>query len=159
MKSFRSLSPSTKATGRPDIAIVALPVGLIERVWNAKVDSEGTVEAEDSGGSDAPNFRGLLKARAMKLRFATQIVWEDVLDERAFIPRKIKESRDREIQDAADRKWNFLASVYYKESGRIPWRRMPQEGEFSACYIGVSFYREAGGQQLFTSAAQMFDER
>src|SRR6185312_2019415 len=36
---------------------------------------------------------------------------------------------------------------------------MPKEGEYSACYIGVSFYREAGGQQLFTSAAQMFDER
>ena len=36
---------------------------------------------------------------------------------------------------------------------------MPQEGEFSACYIGISFYREVGGQQLFTSAAQMFDER
>jgi len=36
---------------------------------------------------------------------------------------------------------------------------MPQEGEFTACYIGISFYREVGGQQLFTSAAQMFDER
>jgi hypothetical protein len=36
---------------------------------------------------------------------------------------------------------------------------MPQDGEFTACYIGVSFYREVGGQQLFTSAAQMFDER
>jgi hypothetical protein len=44
-------------------------------------------------------------------------------------------------------------------SGRIPWRRMAREGEFTACYIGISFYREAGGQQLFTSAAQMFDER
>jgi hypothetical protein len=36
---------------------------------------------------------------------------------------------------------------------------MQQDGEFTACYIGVSFYREVGGQQLFTSAAQMFDER
>lgn len=44
-------------------------------------------------------------------------------------------------------------------SGRIPWRRAPAEGEFTACYIGVSFYREVSGQQLFTSAAQMFDER
>lgn len=36
---------------------------------------------------------------------------------------------------------------------------MPHDGEFTACYIGVSFYREVGGQQLFTSAAQMFDEK
>ncbi|ANM04709.1 PIWI domain-containing protein [Rhizobium phaseoli] len=156
---IQQLTAIDESNSRPDIAIIALPVSLIERVWNAKVDSEGTVEAEDSGGSDAPNFRGLFKAKAMHLRFATQIVWEDVLDERASIPRKIKESSDRKIQDTADRTWNFLTSLYYKGTGRIPWRRMPQEGEFSACYIGVSFYREAGGQQLFTSAAQMFDER
>ena len=52
-----------------------------------------------------------------------------------------------------------MTTLYYKGSGRIPWRRMPKEGEFTACYIGISFYREVGGQQLFTSAAQMFDER
>jgi hypothetical protein len=46
-----------------------------------------------------------------------------------------------------------------KGSGRIPWRRLPKEGGFTACYVGISFYREVGGQQLFTSAAQMFDER
>ncbi|HKJ74558.1 MAG TPA: hypothetical protein VKA19_10615, partial [Alphaproteobacteria bacterium] len=144
---------------RPDVAIVALPVALIERVWNAKVESKSTTEREDSGGSDAPDFRGLLKARAMSLNFPVQIVWEDVIDEKASIPRKIKESRDRDIQDQADRSWNLLTTIYYKGSGRIPWRRMPREGEYTACYVGISFYREAGGQQLFTSAAQMFDER
>lgn len=148
-----------ESNSRPNVAIIALPVGLIERVWNAKVDADGTVEREDSGGSDAPNFRGLLKAKAMHLSFPIQIVWEDVLDEKAVIPRKVKESSARKIQDQADRTWNFMTSLYYKGTGRIPWRRMPQEGEFSACYIGISFYREMGGQQLFTSAAQMFDER
>ena len=144
---------------RPDVAIVALPVGLIERVWNARVDSAGTTEKEDSSGSDAPNFRGMLKARAMDLSYPIQIVWEDVIDEKASIPRKVKESREREIQDRAARSWNLLTTLYYKGSGRIPWRRMPREGEYRACYMGISFYREAGGQQLFTSAAQMFDER
>jgi len=144
---------------RPDVAFVALPVALIERVWNAKVNSKSTTEKEDSGGSDAPNFRGMLKARAMGLNFPIQIVWEDVIDENASIPRKIKESRDRDIQDQADRSWNLLTTIYYKGSGRIPWRRMPREGEYAACYVGISFYRESGGQQLFTSAAQMFDER
>lgn len=43
-------------------------------------------------------------------------------------------------------------------TGGIPWRRLWKEGEFRACYIGVSFYRDLTGQQLWTSAAQMFDE-
>ena len=144
---------------RPDVAIIALPVALIERVWNAKVDSKSTTEKEDSSGSDAPNFRGMLKARTMGLSYPIQIVWEDVIDEKASIPRKVKESRDRDIQDPADRTWNLVTTLYYKGSGRIPWRRLPREGEYTACYVGISFYREAGGQQLFTSAAQMFDER
>ena len=144
---------------RPDVAVVALPVALIERVWNAKTDAEGTTELEDAGGSDAPNFRGLLKARAMPLNFPIQIIWEDVIDEKAKISRKVKISSDRKIQDQAGRTWNLLTTLYYKGSGRIPWRRLPKEGEFRACYIGVSFYRDVSGQQLWTSAAQMFDER
>lgn len=144
---------------RPHVAIVALPVRLIERVWSAKVDARSTTEKEDSSGSDAPNFRGMLKAKAMGLSFPIQIVWEDVIDEKASIPRKVKESSARQIQDVAGRSWNLLTTLYYKGSGRIPWRRMPKEGEYTACYVGISFYREAGGQQLFTSAAQMFDER
>lgn len=148
-----------EGSNRPDVAIVALPVSLIERVWNAKVDSKATMEKDDSGGSDAPDFRGMLKARAMNLTFPIQIVWEDVFDEAAIIPRKIKENRARKIQNQAGRAWNLLTTLYYKGTGRIPWRKMPHDGEFAACFIGVSFYREVGGQQLFTSAAQMFDER
>nr|WP_310846286.1 hypothetical protein [Rhizobium hidalgonense] len=156
---YQQLLAIDESSSRPNVAIVALSVGLLERVWNAKVDGGGTFEKDDSGGSDAPNFRGMLKAKAMHLSFPIQIVWEDALDEKAIIPRKVKESSARKIQDEADRTWNLLTSLYYKGSGRIPWRRMPEEGEFSACYIGISFYREAAGQQLFTSAAQMFDER
>ncbi len=144
---------------RPDVALIALPASLIERVWSAKTDARGTTEKEDTGGSDAPNFRGLLKARAMPLNFPIQIIWEDVIDENAKIPRKVKVSSDRKIQDEAGRTWNLLATLYYKGSGRIPWRRLPKEGEFRACYIGISFYRDVTGQQLWTSAAQMFDER
>ncbi|EKS41381.1 argonaute/piwi family protein [Afipia broomeae] len=155
----QQLQTLDETSHRPDVAIVALPVELIERVWNAKVDSKATTEKDDSGGSDAPDFRGMLKAKAMDLSFPIQIAWEDVFDESAKIPLKVKESRARKIQDQADRTWNLLTTIYYKGTGRIPWRKMPQDGEFTACYIGISFYREVGGQQLFTSAAQMFDER
>jgi hypothetical protein len=156
---FSQLKMLDESGNRPQVAIVALPVALIERVWNAKIDSKSSIEKEDSSGSDAPNFRGLLKAKAMGLSFPVQIVWEDVFDEKTTIPRKIKESSARKIQDPAGRTWNLFTTLYYKGSGRIPWRRKPVEGEFTACYVGISFYRDAGGQQLFTSAAQMFDER
>jgi hypothetical protein len=156
---IQELQTLDESSNRPQVAIIALPVSLIERVWSAKVDSNSTIEEEDSGGSDAPDFRGMLKAKAMDLSFPIQIVWEDVFDQSAKIPQKIKADRARKIQDGADRTWNLFTTLYYKGSGRIPWRKMPQDGEFAACYIGISFYREVGGQQLFTSAAQMFDER
>jgi hypothetical protein len=127
------------------VAIVALPVSLIERVVNAKYSPDGTTEQEDSGGTDAPNFRGMLKARAMDLPFPIQIAWEDTLDESVTNPQKVREATGRQIQDEADRTWNLMTTLYYKGTGRIPWRRMPKEGEFTACYIGISFYREVGG--------------
>lgn len=153
------LTTLEEGSHRPHVAIVALPVRLIDRVWSAKVDFNSTTEKEDSSGSDAPNFRGMLKAKAMGLSFPIQIVWEDVVDDNASVSRKVKESSARKIEDMAGRSWTLLTTLYYKGSGRIPWRRMPKEGEYTACYVGISFYREVGGQQLFTSAAQMFDER
>lgn len=155
----RKLQSLDDSGNRPDVAIIALPVKLIERVWSARTNTKATVEAEDSGGSDAPNFRGMLKAKAMNLSFPIQIVWEDVINDKAKIPRKIKETSDRKIQDKAGRAWNLMTTLYYKGSGRVPWRRLPKEGEFKACYIGISFYRDTTGQQLWTSSAQMLDER
>lgn len=58
----RNLQSLDDGGSRPEVAIVALPVNLIERVWVAHTSGKGTTEKEDSGGSDAPNFRGLLKA-------------------------------------------------------------------------------------------------
>ena len=128
-------------------------------MWNAKVDSKATTEKDDSGGSDAPDFRGMLKAKAMGLSFPIQIVWEDVFDETAKIPLKVKKVAPEDFKIKLIELGILLTTLYYKGTGRIPWRKMPQDGEFTACYIGISFYREVGGQQLFTSAAQMFDER
>lgn len=52
----QQLQTLDESSHRPHVAIVALPVSLIERVWNAKVDSKATTEKDDSGGSDAPDF-------------------------------------------------------------------------------------------------------
>ena len=94
----QQLETLDESSHRPHVAIVALPVSLIERVWNAKVDSKSTTEKDDSGGSDAPDFRGMLKAKAMGFSFPIQIVWEDVFDEDASIPRKVKENRSRKFR-------------------------------------------------------------
>lgn len=148
---------------RPDVVIVALPVNLIERVWRNERASDDVVDDESidsgEGKEPSPNFRGLLKARAMNLSFPIQIVWEDVINPDAKIPRKIKDTSDRQTQDRADLAWNLMTTLYYKGSGKVPWRRMPEEGEFTACYIGISFFKDAETDQIWTSAAQMFDER
>ena len=37
---------------------------------------------------------------------------------------------------------------------------MPRrDSDLSACYIGVSFYRTADGEELYTAVAQVFNER
>lgn len=148
---------------RPNVVLVALPVSLIERVWRNERASDDLINDDspepDEGKKTLPNFRGLLKARAMNLSFSIQIVWEDVINADAKIPRKIKDNSDRQTQDRADLAWNLMTTLYYKGSGKVPWRRMPEEGEFTACYIGISFFKDAETDQIWTSAAQMFDER
>ena len=148
---------------RPDVVMVALPVNLIERVWRNERASDDVVDDEPiesgEGKETSPKFRGLLKARAMNLSFPIQIVWEDIINPDAKIPRKIKDNSDRQTQDRADLAWNLMTTLYYKGSGKVPWRRMPEEGEFTACYIGISFFKDAETDQIWTSAAQMFDER
>ncbi|MFD2741194.1 hypothetical protein ACFSUD_16570 [Sulfitobacter aestuarii] len=78
---------------RPDVVLVALPVSLTERVWRKERASDGVIDNGTAkfGASKgaSPNFRGMLKARAMDLRFSIQIVWEDVINPDAKIPRKI----------------------------------------------------------------------
>ena len=69
----------------------------------------------------------------------------DVFDDTLSIPRKVKDNRSRKIQDQAGRTWNLLTTLYYKGTGRIPWRKIAQDGEFTACYIGINFYRGVGG--------------
>lgn len=156
---LRLLNSLAESSDVPDLAIVALPLEVIVRVKNAEIESKGTTESGDSGGSDAPNFRGKIKAAAMHLPFAIQIVWEDVVDDKVKIPQKLKKYTDRKIQDKAARAWNLTNSIYYKALGRVPFRRYSDDREYRSCYIGISFYRDVSGQQLWTSAAQMFDER
>ncbi|MDE0110883.1 MAG: hypothetical protein OXN84_01145 [Albidovulum sp.] len=144
---------------KPDVIVLALPIPLIEKLVNAKSEEQIEDSADDDqSGNDALNFRDLLKAKALHLDVPTQIVWPDTWDDAASIPRKVKRSRNRQSQAAATRAWNLLNALFYK-AGRVPWRLLPGETKYLTSFLGIGFYRSLDGQQLWTSTAQMFDER
>jgi hypothetical protein len=154
------VSALTESSAKPDVIVLALPVPLIEKLVNAKSEEEleSAEEEGDSGDDTTLNFRDLLKAKTLHLNVPTQLVWPDTWDDAAKIPRKVKRDRNRETQAKATRAWNLLNALFYK-AGKVPWRLLPNRGEYLTSFLGIGFYRDLDGQQLWTSTAQMFDER
>ncbi|WP_313903600.1 argonaute/piwi family protein [Rhizobium bangladeshense] len=70
----------------------------------------------------------------------------------------MKRSKNRQTQPKATRAWNLLNALFYK-AGKVPWRLLPDQAEYRTSFLGIGFYRDLDGQQLWTSTAQMFDER
>src|SRR3954467_3664693 len=95
--------------------------------------------------------------RGRALNVPTQIAWPTLWDDAAKLSRKMK-STDRRVQDAATRAWNILNAMFYK-AGKAPWRRPCADDAYATSYLGVGFYRGLDGHRLWTSTAQMFDER
>ena len=151
------LSALIESSAKPDVVVLALPVPLIEKLVNAKSEEhEGVEEEEDN--NDMLNFRDLLKAKTLHLPVPTQIVWPDTWDDAAKIPRKVKRESNRQRQVKATRAWNLLNALFYK-AGKVPWRLLPAQAQYRTSFLGIGFYRDLDGQQLWTSTAQMFDER
>lgn len=150
------LSALVEGSAKPDVIVLALPISLIEKLVNAK--SEGEDSDDDGDVGDMLNFRDLLKAKTLHLPVPTQIVWPDTWDDAAKIPRKIKRDSNRQTQVKATRAWNLLNALFYK-AGKVPWRLLPDQAEYRTSFLGIGFYRDLDGQQLWTSTAQMFDER
>jgi hypothetical protein len=141
-----------EASSRPEVILAALPAKLIEKVVNARYTSQD----DDEDDVDI-NFRDLFKARTLRLSVPSQIVWPTLWDDKAKIPRKLKDTL-RQVQDPATRAWNLLNALFYK-AGKVPWRLPPNEGDYKTSYLGIGFYKDRTGQRLLTSTAQMFDER
>jgi hypothetical protein len=152
------LSALMESSAKPDVIVLALPVPLIEKLVNAKSEDqvEGTEDEDD--GDETLNFRDLLKAKTLHLPVPTQIVWPDTWDNAAKIPRKVKRESNRQTQVKATRAWNLLNALFYK-AGKVPWRLLSDQAEYRTSFLGIGFYRDLDGQQLWTSTAQMFDER
>lgn len=150
------LSALVEGSAKPDVIVLALPIPLIEKLVNAKSEAEDS--DDEDGGGDMLNFRDLLKAKTLHLPVPTQIVWPDTWDDAAKIPRKVKRDSNRQTQVKATRAWNLLNALFYK-AGKVPWRLLPDQAEYRTSFLGIGFYRDLDGQQLWTSTAQMFDER
>jgi hypothetical protein len=156
----QQLTALTESSVKPDVIVLALPVPLIEKLVNAKGEEDGD-EAEDQEEASADlllDFRDLLKAKTLHLGVPTQIVWPDTWDDAAKIPRKVKRDSNRQTQAKATRAWNLLNALFYK-AGKVPWRLLPDDAGLRTSFLGIGFYRDVDGQQLWTSTAQMFDER
>ena len=147
-----------ESSAKPDVIVLALPVPLIEKLVNAKSEEQIEGVEDEHERDDTLNFRDLLKAKTLHLEIPTQIVWPDTWDDAAKIPRKVKRSSNRQTQAKATRAWNLLNALFYK-AGKVPWRLLPDEAEYRTSFLGIGFYRDLDGQQLWTSTAQMFDER
>lgn len=150
------LSALVEGSAKPNVIVLALPIPLIEKLVNAKSEEED--RDDDDDGGDMLNFRDLLKAKTLHLPLPTQIVWPDTWDDAAKIPRKVKRDSNRQTQVKATRAWNLLNALFYK-AGKVPWRLLPDQAEYRTSFLGIGFYRDLDGQQLWTSTAQMFDER
>lgn len=146
-------------TVKPDVVLVALPIEIIERTYNAR-DVAHSDEGEDKGDEAGPDldFRGMLKASCMRLRLPIQLLWPTTFDPAYKIPRKLKVNSDRRTQDPATIAWNLLTAVYYKAGG-LPWRLARDARQLRTSFVGLSFYRSVDGEHVHTSTAQMFDER
>lgn len=146
---------------RPDVVLVALPLGVVERVVNKRVAAESQHEntsEEEETSAAAVDFRALLKAACMAVRLPIQVLWPTTYDSSLKISRKLKIANNRRVQDDATRAWNLLTATYYKANG-LPWRLVRDPKALRTSYVGVSFYKSADGDAIHTSTAQMFDER
>lgn len=143
-------------THRPDIALVALPMEVLERV---EPGAPGESKSEHRGRPLPPvDFHDLLKARTMRLRVPIQLVRPETYDPTVKRPQKRRTDQARQLQDETTRAWNLHVGLYYK-SGACPWRLPRSEDDLATCFLGVSFFRTLDGDSLWTSIAQVFNQR
>jgi hypothetical protein len=146
---------------QPHVILCALPWSLLDLMAGGAEESSSEnvlagaqVESADDDVDDGnePDFHHLLKARAMRLRTAIQLVKPSTYG-------NVRRGHgDGQIQDEATRAWNLFPALYYKAGG-TPWRLVRDPSELTTCYVGVAFYNSRDRETLATSIAQVFNER
>jgi hypothetical protein len=143
---------------RPDIVLIALPLEILERVEPAAGEQIPAPGARRDHRRRPIDFHDLLKARAMPLRTPLQLVNPETYDPTVKRRQKGRADRLRQLQDPTTRAWNLHAALYYK-SGGYPWRLPRREDDLATCFLGVSFFQTPDGESLWSSIAQVFNQR
>jgi hypothetical protein len=140
------------------VVVCAIPIEALSLIDPDDPEPDDTeTEAADTLEQD---FHDLLKARAMRYPVVKpiQIVLPMTYSENVRRRQKRKKTEFRRLQDPATRAWNFHTALYYKASG-APWRLIREEADLTCCFVGVSFYKTLDGSMIYTSSAQVFNER
>jgi hypothetical protein len=140
--------------GTVDVFVCAVPPALLELMGTP--ETPDPTDDSEIVPDEAPDFRRLLKSRAMRLKTPIQLVLPGTYA-RSGRARSSFE-RERQLQDEATRAWNFHTALYYKAGG-TPWRLVRDASALTTCYVGVSFYRSRDLTTISTSIAQVFNER
>ncbi|WP_157963707.1 argonaute/piwi family protein [Actinocorallia populi] len=152
---YADAARSLAETGRCRVVICARPDELNDREERPPPDylAGGGEEREerDAGG----DFHDLLKAAALGLHAPLQLMRTETW---SGIKAKNNGETARPLQDEATRAWNLHTALYYKAGG-TPWRMQRHSSDLATCYVGISFYRTASGEELHTAVAQVFNER
>lgn len=166
VKMFLTELEALSEKGVSDVFVCAVPMVLLEamrREEEVVTGKEQTEEANTESAEQADveqanlDFHHLLKARAMKLGKPIQIILPMTYDETKKLRQKRRKERVKQLQDEATRAWNIYTALYYKAGG-TPWRIVREASQFTACYVGVSFYKTLDNSRLMTSTAQVFNE-
>lgn len=145
---------------RPDVIICALPMSLVPLMGRDRAGAQFTRQDRTISAAETQyvDFHDLLKAECMRLGVTIQVVLPMTYDPSQRLPKSGRPEQVRQLQDEATRAWNFHTALYYKAGG-TPWRMPRSSVDLATCYVGIAFYRSLDGSQLFTSCAQVFNER
>ncbi|NJP69928.1 hypothetical protein [Streptomyces sp. C1-2] len=153
---YADAARSLAETGRCRVIICARPEELQDREDRPPSEEPTADREEEQGEREAGgDFHDLLKATALTLPAPLQLMRKETW---TGIPAKTNGQTVRPLQDEATRAWNLHTALYYKAGG-TPWRMQRHSSDLATCYVGVSFYRSASGNELHTAVAQVFNER
>ena len=138
------------------IVICALPIEAL----NLIDPDDPLPEDEEASDTLTQDFHDRLKADAMQILAMKpiQLVLPMTYSENVKRKQRKKRALIRKLQDPATRAWNSHTALYYKAGG-APWRLIRDESDLTCCFVGVSFYKTLDGSMVFTSSAQVFNER
>jgi hypothetical protein len=148
---------------QPDVIICAPPADLLNALEQDDESEATDEEMAEDGDDEQPRrlrraFHDVLKARGMVISVPLQMVRQGTYDPSRRRRQRARPERLRGLQDEATRAWNFHTALYYKAGG-TPWRIAREADEYTACYVGISFYWTPDETQVMTSMAQVFNAR